>query len=389
MGNKFTDDEILDFDVDFDEPAVNDSKKQLNQKNYSIKELEQAKNVKVSEPDIKEQLNNKEETKRMDTIVKVLIAIGGVGLASAAIFAFSTYNNDKTTEVQKAATAVQIEVQDTNATTYNDRINVEQKARPDYNAEAEKAFENSGIPDEYKDKFILYYTTFREKGIEPNRIVDKFNEKYVVTPTVLEETNDTIGAEVAEAETEEKSEAETEEKPEAVDTKVATKTEIEMSVLDENESFELLLLDTGDTVKYVQTNCNLRSGPGTNFDKIGSLKTNQEVIAHALAPTGELWCQLVDEKGNEVGYVYYDYLGDSKVQTQQKAQSQSSQSQPAQSQPAQPATEQKPTPQPTVQEEPVQQPVQPAPMPGGTLGDVPMGTPGDGSGANGMFGNCE
>lgn len=364
MGKEFTDDEILDFDVDFNEPAVNDSKKQLNQKNYSIKELEQVKNVKVSEPDIKEQLNNKEETKRMDTIVKVLIAIGGVGLASAAIFAFSTYNNDKTTEVQKAATAVQIEVQDTNATTYNDRINVEQKARPDYNAEAEKAFENSGIPDEYKDKFILYYTTFREKGIEPNRIVDKFNEKYVVTPTVLEETNDTIEAEVAEAETEEKSKAETEEKPEAVDTKIATKTEIEMSVLDENESFELLLLGTGDTVKYVQTNCNLRSGPGTNFDKIGSLKTNQEVIAHALAPTGELWCQLVDEKGNEVGYVYYDYLGDSKVQTQQKAQSQ----------PAQPANEQKPAPQPTVQEEPVQQPVQPAPMPGGTLGDVPMGT---------------
>lgn len=366
MGKEFTDDEILDFDVDFNEPAVNDSKKQLNQKNYSIKELEQVKNVKVSEPDIKEQLNNKEETKRMDTIVKVLIAIGGVGLASAAIFAFSTYNNDKTTEVQKAATTVQIEVQDTNATTYNDRINVEQKARPDYNAEAEKAFENSGIPDEYKDKFILYYTTFREKGIEPNRIVDKFNEKYVVTPTVLEETNDTIEAEVVEAETEEKSEA--------VDTKIATKTEIEMSVLDENESFELLLLDTGDTVKYVQTNCNLRSGPGTNFDKIGSLKTNQEVIAHALAPTGELWCQLIDEEGNEVGYVYYDYLGDSKVQTQQKTQSQ-----PAQSQPAQPAPEQKPAPQPIVQEEPVQQPVQPAPMPGGTLGDVPMGT-GDGFG---------
>lgn len=373
MGKEFTDDEILDFDVDFNEPAVNDSKKQLNQKNYSIKELEQTKNVKISEPDIKEQLNNKEETKRMDTIVKVLIAIGGVGLASAAIFAFSTYNNDKTTEVQKAATTVQIEVQDTNATTYNDRINVEQKARPDYNAEAEKAFENSGIPDEYKDKFILYYTTFREKGIEPNRIVDKFNEKYVVTPTVLEETNDTIEAEVAEAETEEKSEA--------VDTKIATKTEIEMSVLDENESFELLLLDTGDTVKYVQTNCNLRSGPGTNFNKIGSLKTNQEVIAHALAPTGELWCQLIDEKGNEVGYVYYDYLGDSKVQTQQKTQSQSAQSQPA--------PEQKTVPQPTVQEEPVQQPVQPAPMPGGTFGDVQIGTLGDGSGANGMFGNWE
>lgn len=383
MGKGFTDDELLDFDVDFDEPAVNDSKKQLNQKNYSIKELEQTKNVKISEPDIKEQLNNKEETKRMDTIVKVLIAIGGVGLASAAIFAFSTYNNDKTTEVQKAATTVQIEVQDTNATTYNDRINVEQKARPDYNAEAEKAFENSGIPDEYKDKFILYYTTFREKGIEPNRIVDKFNEKYVVTPTVLEETNDTIEAEVAEAETEEKSEA--------VDTKIATKTEIEMSVLDENESFELLLLDTGDTVKYVQTNCNLRSGPGKTFDKIGSLKTNQEVIAHALVPTGEVWCQLIDNDGNEVGYVYYDYLGDSKVQTQKKTQTQS---QPAsQSQPAQPEQPQA-APQEVQTEPPVQQPTNKsiAELLGNnntsSFSDIPMGT-GDGSCANGMFGGFE
>lgn len=159
--------------------------------------------------------------------------------------------------------------------------------------------------------------------------------------------------------------------------KVASIEEIKTILND--ESFDIIPLDTGDTVKYVQTNCNLHSGPGTNFDKIGSLKTNQEVIAHALAPTGELWCQLIDEKGNEVGYVYYDYIGDSKVQTQQKTQSQS----------AQPATEQKPSPQPTVQEEPVQQPVQPAPMPGGTFGDVPIGTPGDGSGANGWFPDVE
>lgn len=381
MGKGFTDDELLDFDVDFDEPAVKNSKEQSTQKNYTIKELEQHKESKISEPDMKEQHNNKEEPKRMDTIVKVLIAIGGVGLASAAIFAFSTYNNDKTTEVQKAATAVQIEVQDTNATTFNDRVVEEQKARPDYKAEAEKAFGNSGIPDEYKDKFILYYTTYREKGIEPTRIVDKFNEKYVVTPTVLEETNDTTEVEVAEVA----------EKPEAVEVKVATETEIEMSVLDEDESFELLLLDSGDTVKYVQTNCNLRSGPGKTFDKIGSLKTNQEVIAHALVPTGEVWCQLIDNDGNEVGYVYYDYLGDSKVQTQKKTQTQS---QPAsQSQPAQPEQPQA-APQEVQTEPPVQQPTNKsiAELLGNnntsSFSDIPMGT-GDGSCANGMFGGFE
>lgn len=364
MGKGFTDDELLDFDVDFDEPAVKNSKEQSTQKNYTIKELEQHKESKVSEPDIKEQHNNKEEPKRMDTIVKVLIAIGGVGLASAAIFAFSTYNNDKTTEVQKAATAVQIEVQDTNATTFNDRVVEEQKARPDYKAEAEKAFGNSGIPDEYKDKFILYYTTYREKGIEPTRIVDKFNEKYVVTPTVLEETNDTTEVEVAEVA----------EKPEAIEVKVATETEIEMSVLDEDESFELLLLDSGDTVKYVQTNCNLRSGPGKTFDKIGSLKTNQEVIAHALVPTGEVWCQLIDNDGNEVGYVYYDYLGDSKVQTQKKTQTQpTSQSQSAQ-------TEQKPAPQqPVVEPEGNSGPTDLLGTGSTGFGSIPMGT-GDGFG---------
>ena len=171
--------------------------------------------------------------------------------------------------------------------------------------------------------------------------------------------------------------------------KVASIEEIKAVLND--ESFDIIPLDTGDTVQYVQTNCNLRSGPGTNFDKIGSLQTNQEVIAHALAPTGELWCQLIDEEGNEVGYVYYDYLGDSKVQTQKKTQIQS---QPAsQSQPAQPEQPQA-APQEVQTEPPVQQPTNKsiAELLGNnntsSFSDIPMGT-GDGSCANGMFGGFE
>ena len=163
--------------------------------------------------------------------------------------------------------------------------------------------------------------------------------------------------------------------------KVASIEEIKAVLND--ESFDIIPLDTGDTVQYVQTNCNLRSGPGTNFDKIGSLQTNQEVIAHALAPTGELWCQLIDEEGNEIGYVYYDYLGDSKVQTQKKTQSQ-----PAQA-------EQNPAPQEVQTEPPVQQPTNKsiAELLGNnntsSFSDIPIGTPGDGSEANGMFVNAE
>ena len=174
----------------------------------------------------------------------------------------------------------------------------------------------------------------------------------------------------------------TTEQEQSQQSKVASIEEIKAVLND--EFFDIIPLDTGDTVKYVQTNCNLRSGPGTNFDKIGSLQTNQEVIAHALAPTGELWCQLIDEEGNKVGYVYYDYLGDSKVQTQKKTQSQ-----PAQA-------EQNPAPQEVQTEPPVQQPTNKsiAELMGlgsdapSSFGDLPMGT-GDGSCANGMFGNWE
>ena len=166
----------------------------------------------------------------------------------------------------------------------------------------------------------------------------------------------------------------TTEQEQSQQSKVASIEEIKAVLND--EFFDIIPLDTGDTVKYVQTNCNLRSGPGTNFDKIGSLQTNQEVIAHALAPTGELWCQLIDEEGNKVGYVYYDYLGDSKVQTQKKTQTQS---QPAsQSQPAQ--TEQKPAPQqPVVEPEGNSGPTDLLGTGSTGFGSIPMGT-GDGFG---------
>lgn len=75
------------------------------------------------------------------------------------------------------------------------------------------------------------------------------------------------------------------------------------------------------------------------------------------------------EEYNEEDDIFYDYIDDfAQIELEQPVSQE-------QSQPAQPAPEQKPAPQPTEQNTtPSEQPVQPAPMPGGTLGDVPMGT---------------
>lgn len=66
-----------------------------------------------------------------------------------------------------------------------------------------------------------------------------------------------------------------------------------------------------ETVKYAQQTVNVRSGPSTDFDKVGSLSTNQEVtVTGTCNETG--WYRIV--YGDGVAYVSNKYLGDSKVE---------------------------------------------------------------------------
>lgn len=283
------------------------------------------------------------------TAVKIIIVAILVLLASLMWFIASTNNRNQTT----AAVTSQIE------------------PTPEITTPTEQS------PEEEPTAPVVEATT------EEATTAEATTEPVVEEPIEPQEESPTEPVEPQEEATTASSTEPTTEPEQPKTSKVASIEEIKAVLND--ESFDIIPLDTGDTVQYVQTNCNLRSGPGTNFDKIGSLQTNQEVIAHALAPTGELWCQLIDEEGNEVGYVYYDYLGDSKVQTQKKTQSQ-----PAQA-------EQNPAPQEVQTEPPVQQPTNKsiAELMGlgsdapSSFGDIPIGTPGDGSEANGMFVNAE
>ncbi len=60
---------------------------------------------------------------------------------------------------------------------------------------------------------------------------------------------------------------------------------------------------------YAQRSVNVRSGPGTGYDKLGALNTNDEVKVTGQADNG--WYR-IEYKGNE-GFVSNNYLGDAKV----------------------------------------------------------------------------
>ena len=60
---------------------------------------------------------------------------------------------------------------------------------------------------------------------------------------------------------------------------------------------------------YASNSVNVRSGPSTDYDRIGHLDTNDEVTVTGIASTG--WYR-IDYKGT-VGYVSNNYLSDEKV----------------------------------------------------------------------------
>ena len=63
--------------------------------------------------------------------------------------------------------------------------------------------------------------------------------------------------------------------------------------------------------KYATQSVNVRSGPSTDYDKIGGLTTNQEVQVTGQASTG--WYRFTWTDGREA-YVSDKYLSDSKVE---------------------------------------------------------------------------
>lgn len=89
----------------------------------------------------------------------------------------------------------------------------------------------------------------------------------------------------------------------------------ESEEMTENASEEVIPLEDSpivlmDTIMFAQRDINVRSGPGTDYEKIGALSTNDEVIV-----TGQDiesgWYQI--EYGDVVAFVSDSYLGENKV----------------------------------------------------------------------------
>lgn len=133
-----------------------------------------------------------------------------------------------------------------------------------------------------------------------------------------ETTNDVpVSTETIEAtvESDENSEAvsETEQATEApVDEVASTPDDEVVETVQEPETSEPEFTFTElNATKYATQSVNVRSGPSTDYDKIGGLTTNQEVQVTGQASTG--WYRFTWTDGREA-YVSDKYLSDSKVE---------------------------------------------------------------------------
>ena len=94
---------------------------------------------------------------------------------------------------------------------------------------------------------------------------------------------------------------------EDTDDKVNNEVENTTPKEDDNPTYTVQEMDK---TMYAKQSVNLRSGPSTDYDKVGSLRTNEEVIITGKADTG--WYRITYNGG--VAYVSNSYLSDTKVE---------------------------------------------------------------------------
>ena len=92
---------------------------------------------------------------------------------------------------------------------------------------------------------------------------------------------------------------------------------VEEAAEDTDESTEQIDITTLDKIMYAQSEVNTRLGDSTDYEKVGSLTTNQEV--HVIGQSNSTaWYQI--EIDGAVVFVSDKYLADSKVEIQEPAQ---------------------------------------------------------------------
>ena len=106
-----------------------------------------------------------------------------------------------------------------------------------------------------------------------------------------------------------KVESETEETETSEETTTSEKEETAENTSKPAEETPAYTVTDMEKTMYAQRSVNVRTGPGTGYDKLGALNTNDEVKVTGQADNG--WYR-IEYKGNE-GFVSNNYLGDSKV----------------------------------------------------------------------------
>ena len=131
-----------------------------------------------------------------------------------------------------------------------------------------------------------------------------------LTEDVSEEVSETVSEETSAETSEEVSEEVLEETTE----EVSEETSVETSETPSEEVSEepAYTVEPMSATMYAQRSVNVRKGPGTEYDRVGSLTTNQEVAVTGKASTD--WYEI--SYNGEVAYVSNNYLGNEKVVVQ-------------------------------------------------------------------------
>ena len=126
-----------------------------------------------------------------------------------------------------------------------------------------------------------------------------------------DKTEENVTSEIVSEETTEEL---TEDVSEEVSETVSEETSVETSETPSEEVSEepAYTVEPMSATRYAQRSVNVRKGPGTEYDRVGSLTTNQEVAVTGKASTG--WYEI--SYNGEVAYVSNNYLGNEKVVVQ-------------------------------------------------------------------------
>lgn len=141
------------------------------------------------------------------------------------------------------------------------------------------------------------------EAVETPEQQEEIEEETIVEEDIIEEEPE---QEIAEADTEDEvQEIESDIEP------------VEEAAEDTDEPTEQIDVETMDKIMYVQSEVNTRLGDSTDYEKVGSLTTNQEV--HVIGQSNSTGWYQVDIDGAVV-FVSDKYLADSKVEVQQQQQ---------------------------------------------------------------------